>query len=1140
MKKILSILICVFLGIGNAWAATDWNVTVKAFTENKDNPTELGGTVTLKVTQSRSDKNTSKTTSANGVEISKTATGRSGSFLGLSDSQAEIVLSMTVNPGYYVDGVYRKEGDGAFQLVGTSTNSITINETVAKTYTYKVVYAYRGDIPETITSSTENAFYTGTEIFVEGNSTYGVYPYRKKRAIDLKAAFSPAGAPLFDRLYIFGITSSATTITVSGQTGHKITPANNSKGSDAVTPCYVYVKNGNQYDWYLTISNMNVANKPIQDISGNTSVYITGYCPYASTGGGNNKNENGVFCFTGGAGENLNVYLDDLYMFARYKSIDGNLSKPDTVLFSGINTTFYCAGTASSLMFKGTSTNDSNPFRPTIHLRDSNRLTGTVGSAVKVVIEVNLGITTKSMTQKAGQYNSPIGLISDDGKKYTELSIDDVWPASMADNASGDVRTNGYLDIRGSQGAPSIDLYDDKGKLNFNGGRYYLKNSTPTGSNNYLCTFAVGYRKYEKEVEILGQTMKATMYGLGTDQSGGEVNFNDGSFYVDTLTNEEWTKHGTYYHHKYALKCPASSTINGGTFYCEPFASTDSENKGASPLNRYGDGLVLDTVAVESLLEPYHTAVINFPNDKEVQAEYAATYPATLGEYYTTKGTTYGINSLNPYQGTQAPDSVILMLPVQYTDKKLQKDVENISWALCVPEVIAGGSIALGGDIEVADEEISNTIYQTNFILYGGVDEYMMGIVDDYQTPEYDGLPQADVEFTGGTHSYVLNENPYTIQREQYMLMSVKADEWFLFAPPFDISAVYVVETSKEADLETIAANEGWQAAINKQAASNMDFFYALCYNMGYLESKNNFDGIYVSWRDELRSKTGAKGKIELTHFTGSNYDDANYYLQKSSGTWEWDAENERFITDWQYLPKTVEQVTHGDSVCDLIMKKGEIYSMKFPYMYNGYRESGDVDYNWDYWTGKYILFVGKGPQTIEGKNHHNKIQESMTAPSGFAEIRANSTFASMEVSDMGEYYLDNQRFIPNISGDPTPVDATQGFVLLNKPSQSSMPQRIKSIDIQTGDVTYEGENADGSQNTTTSTPTISGGNKMLVYTIPGAVGIMPVVAQQVRIYNAAGKLVSAQYLTDEVKIPLPAGIYLVIGEQEQFKVMVQ
>ena len=170
------------------------------------------------------------------------------------------------------------------------------------------------------------------------------------------------------------MTTSEVIATVSGQKGYKITPASNTKGSDAITPCYVYVKNGNQYDLQQTIPNMNVANKPIADISGATSVYLTGYCPYASTGGGNNKDENGVVCFTGGAGVNTHVYVDDLNLYARYKSTDGNTSKPDTVLYSGLQFTFRCEGTSTAFAFKGTSSNSSNPYKPTIHMRDSNRL----------------------------------------------------------------------------------------------------------------------------------------------------------------------------------------------------------------------------------------------------------------------------------------------------------------------------------------------------------------------------------------------------------------------------------------------------------------------------------------------------------------------------------------------------------------------------------------------------------------------------------------------------------------------------------------------------------------------------------------------------------------------------------------------
>ena len=1128
MKKILSILICVVLGIGSAYSAA--TITVKVHAENADGTLPVHGTVKLTKTKSKSGSgNEVSTDKSNNNPVSTNANGSDGLF-GIGAYDPIITLSSTAESGYYVEDVYLYQ-DGNWVSQGSS-QSFTITNSSDKEYTYKVVFAFRGDIPESITSSTENVFYTGTEIFVEGNTTYGVYPYRKKRAIDLKAAFSPAGAPLFDRLYIFGITSSATTITVSGQTGHKITPANNSKGSDAVTPCYVYVKNGNQYDWYLTISNMNVANKPIADISGATSVYMTGYCPYASTGGGNNKSENGVICFTGGAGVNTHVYIDDLQLHARYKSNNGNTSKPDTVEYSGIQFTFRCMGTSTAFSFKGTSSNSSNPYKPTIHMRDSNRLVGTTGSAVKV----SVGLGSLSMTQTAGQYNSPIGILSEDDDRYTELSIDDVWPASMADNASGSVRTNGYLDIRGSSGAPCVDLYDENGKVNFNGGRYYLKNSRPTGSNNYLCTFAVGYRKYVKEVSGI----EATMFGLGTDQSGGEVNFNDGSFYVDSLTNDEMNRYGQYYHHKFALKCPSVTRINGGTYYCEPYGCSEPNDMGASPLNKYGDGLVLDTVAVESLLEPYHTAVINFPNDKEVQPEYATTYPATLGEYYTAKGGTYGISSLNPYQGTQAPDSVILMLPVQYTDKELQKEVSNVPWALCVPEVLAGGTIPLGGNVEVEDKEENNTIYQTNYILYGGVDEYIMGIVDDYKTPAYDGLPSAEVEFTGGPMSEVTNPDSYTIQQEQYMLMSINADEWFLFAPPFDISEVYVVETSNEAELETMAKTS-WQDAINTQAATNMDFFYALCYNIGYLNSVNKLDGIYYDWSVTLAKNNNAKGKIKLNHFTGSNYT-ANYYLQRSSGTWGWDAEKSRFVTDWEYLPKTMEKVTHGDTEYSVVMKKGEIYSMNFPYMYNGYRESGDGDNNWDYWTGKYLLFVGKGPQTIEGSNYHATITSAMSATPGNAEIRVNPTFASLEISNMGAYYLgENQRFTPSPDdNEPGYIDPTQGFVLANTNTPSSpMPQRIKSIDMMSGDVTFE-QDENGNQNTLTSTPTIAGDNKMLVYTIEGGVGVVPVQEQQVSIYNAAGGLVLSQYLTCEVNIPLPTGIYLVCGEYEQYKVLVK
>jgi hypothetical protein len=113
-------------------------------------------------------------------------------------------------------------------------------------------------------------------------------------------------------------------------------------------------------------------------------------------------------------------------------------------------------------------------------------------------------------------------------------------------------------------------------------------------------------------------------------------------------------------------------------------------------------------------------------------------------------------------------------------------------------------------------------------------------------------------------------------------------------------------------------------------------------------------------------------------------------------------------------------------------------------------------------------------------------------------------------------------------------INPSEGFLLANAPaSPSGMPRRIESINPQTGDVTYRDE-------TTTSLPTIGGNKHMMVYNIEGGVGIVPVVEQQVSIYNAAGQLVTSQYLTDEVHIPLPSGIYLIASAKEQYKVVVK
>ena len=107
--------------------------------------------------------------------------------------------------------------------------------------------------------------------------------------------------------------------------------------------------------------------------------------------------------------------------------------------------------------------------------------------------------------------------------------------------------------------------------------------------------------------------------------------------------------------------------------------------------------------------------------------------------------------------------------------------------------------------------------------------------------------------------------------------------------------------------------------------------------------------------------------------------------------------------------------------------------------------------------------------------------------------------------------------------------------MLANVPALAAAPQRrAVGINFMTGAVAYEDDN------TTTSTPSIVGDHKMLVYMIDGGLGIIPVTPQQVVIYNAAGQLVTSQYVAENTQFVLPTGIYLIKGEKEQVKAMVK
>ena len=993
--------------------------------------------------------------------------------------------------------------------------------------------------PATITKNdlSKLVLSTGTEIYDATNATYKNFPYYPKAKVDLSSTFASDGTPLFDKLYVFGLTTSTTALTHKGVNGHKITTPSATAGSNAITPCYIFTKNGNAYSLTTTVVNMNTQDKNtnFKITASEQKVYFTGYCPYATSGYA--QDQYGAVEFTGGANKKIDIYLENLYLTARYHTADGRTreTQNDTIVcnisLTGIT---YIPASCAAFAFTTTNTKTSTPFQPTIHVLGSNELEGGKGAVRATVMgAVNRG---------AGLHSSPIHIVPTKDKQCTTLSIDDLWPTDASGNTS---HTNGILDVAPSgDGRPSIDIGNEYSTVNVNGGQLFVKNSLPT-STSYLSTFAIGYRHYSQtsSVPVVGN-VTVTLTGVGNDQGGGNVNFNDGTINCRPLTAANIEKY-PYYRDTESMKCPTNTKINGGTYNCNIWACDAAANLGGSPTNSVGSELAsLKVPVISEATAPYYLAKINFadyPGQLKNAVADDANFGKTLNDYYTRNNISYGHSSMMAVAAKNdgEPDSVMLMIPYQYTGKDVVEDVTVDNWALCIPTMSASGAgdLTFGGPITVSSDET----HQTNFLLYASVDDYVTGL-QDYTIPDVGLGDNVQITFNQDIfHENIQNTEPYRIEEAQYFFQAVRGDEWMFFCPSFDVTNVYILESYPEADLIEIAKTS-LTDAYDLQARAATDLFFYLTYDAVISDSRGNMWEIYRKWRENSKLTKGA-GAIKLTHFTGSNYD-ANYYLQRSSGTWEWNSEKSRFVTDWEYLPATMEKVTHGDEEYDVVMKKGQIYSMKFPYMYYGYRDEdndGDGNGNWDYWTGKYVIFEGLGPQTIEGTNYHETITNpTITAPSGSAEIRANSTFASMDVSNMGAYYLgENQRFTPSpYDSELVPIDATQGFVLLNKSTASPMSQRIASIDMMTGDVTYEP--GDGIENTVTGTPTISGEREMLVYTLAGGLGVVPVVSQQVSIYNAAGQLVVSQYLTGEMQFALPAGIYLVRGEKDQVKVMVK
>lgn len=1016
------------------------------------------------------------------------------------------------------------------------------------------------------TTADETGMQTGTDI-ANFSSDFKTENIVKTKDVKLANTFDENGMALFDEIYVFG-----KTVLADGAT--TFTKASTTATNNAVTPCYVYHKGGDgrRYNFYQKIDNVNQATKQLPNTTercwtiaagGNKKFYFTGFCPFGSNGA--SKDDEGIIYIKGAAGAKVDVYLEDCQLYSRQHTPYGDAKSKESVdmptfpisinitgaIGGGAASSAQAAGSASAIVFECTNDfNRENPFRPTIHTIGDNVLYSQLGCT---------GLASFAGEEKRiGQYCASLQVrVTEDSKdSYTVLSFDDKWPTDATDMAAYR-RTNGYIRFQKSAGnSPSIELGNENTILNFNGGQIELQNSVP-GAQYYLNTLAIccrlGYAVWNNMTLFVG-------YGLGQDEVGGEVNFNDGTVnalparittdaykpYFDLDANGNTT----------TLRCPQKTYITGGSHNSDVRACAAVDMTGGSPKDKKGNTLVkLDyQLPGEAGISVDTNTNLVIPN----------TMPVTLtcvgcgenGANTTLDLEHYGKESLFP----DKDQYIHLWAPgagrVEYS---------ITSWVLSMTKVVGDyqgmHSVEIGGLVEVP---ASNTD-KVNNLLYAQIDDKMFEVLGAsnpaYKIPgKVNEYMYADVKKYGDkTYDNITNADPYTIHEKIYYVRVVNADEWIMFAPPFDISNVYVLETSSETDLENLTQTLTRDEALKKQAGYNMDFASIFAAEiMKDMESNLNgtFNSHYDAYRvyaSDLSNKQGKNysadvKKIQIHPFTGSNYN-ANFFLYKSK-TNEWAYSDGAFATDWEIISPVPVTKKIGDVNRKVIMEKDNIYALQFPFCprceYDPETgEIGDRDY-WDYWTGKFIIFEGYGPQTIDGTNKSATIEGLDYTVKNSGHLRGNPVFAEYMVSSEKALFFDSyydKYFGGDKFGDEEDLMRTQKaggvYMVANLPAPSLLPGRVKSVDPETGDVHFESSGTNG-DNTTTSTPTISGNRQMLVYTIEGGVGVIPIIAQQVSLYNAAGQLITSQYLTEEIQISLPAGIYLICGKNEMAKVIVR
>ena len=857
--------------------------------------------------------------------------------------------------------------------------------------------------------------------------------------------------PLFDYVIIYGET------TTTDNTA-EITSPTSTTGSNAKTPCYIYKKSNNTYQLELFVENANSSTKSWNGEKGamtvpdtrNLKVYITGFCPYASTG--YSKSDEGVWYFRGTSGDNIDVYLEDCYIYSRYKSRRGNSFDRE----SGETYSDKVArGSGAVLLFSNTNSDETQsiPMNVTIHTRRTN------------LLKSHYGCLFESIVGRAFQASAPVQIymqsVDHYNNSYTTLTFDDKWPTSAEVDDKGAFvhtdRTNGFLSLRKQvHNAPSIDMGNKNTVVNFRGGQIELQNAL-NSSDNYESTLAISYRTGMYGPAKFRFTLS---HGIGTDGTEGTVNFYDGTTTVTSMTVPE--RYRQYYlmdengTTTSCLRSQKNTFVYGGS-HCMMRACPEPTDKGGAPKSG-PDGVELGLYKYpaapikEKDEQGNPTDIIAHKGGWTVKNGWENIDGAQLvtPDYVPAVPANYGIESITPNTNgtnTKSDDDYLNLWVTSDFDKSVVPEVNipTAFWKACMTKIAAEYGIysgEIGGMTEIAFEGETQAEEVYN-LLYCKIDENIQNVIaatgkNQYYAPVLYPAPTTDINdkymtlaptsVGGETHNYITNVNDYVVKNKVYYIVPATADVWMAFTAPFDVEKIYIMETRHEQDLHTEVIDsmrygvlEQWKEStyrmnmLQMQAKHNADFaaFFGVALA---LESKKPFEDIFADYIGWANWKDGAakRNKYELVHYYNtydnqgnletSNWDHADYYLYKNTGDWELkqpNAEgnqegNQRFTTKWEFVAPPAK----GKA----LLEQGETYSMLFPYCTACYDENVERDF-WDYWTGKFLIF-----ESIDGAN----VKDANNNVIGHHIIKGSSFVGSSPVYELEGPDTDQQLVFKN------------------------------------------------------------------------------------------------------------------------------